>query len=89
MAKATTAPPAGGGGKYMLNSPREMLHASVTTALYAAKSSAVNVPPERKQRLQLRRDPEHSADQSIIRVSIQALIPVSCMSWIKSFAIVP
>lgn len=47
MAKATTAPPAGGGGKYMLNSPRGMLHASVTTALYAAKSSAVNVPPKK------------------------------------------
>lgn len=85
MAKATTAPPAGGGGKYMLNSPRGMLHASVTTALYAAKSSAVNVPPERKQR----RDPMRSADQSIIRASIQALIPASCMSRIKSFAIVP
>lgn len=55
--KATMAPPAGGGGKYICNSPRGTLHASVFTTLYAAKSSAANVPPEQKQTLQLTEDP--------------------------------
>lgn len=40
-------PPAGGGGKYIWYSPRVIAHASVTVALYDAKSCTVSVPPEK------------------------------------------
>lgn len=63
-------PPAGGGGMYIWYSPRGTAHASVTVAVYSAKSRAVIVAPEQntlKQMVLLSKAEQNASRLHIIK----------------------